>query len=364
MVSEETQRLGQSSEEKKNESEEKKRGASIFGSSEEKKQDPTGSQAVSSGDRQSSSEGERGNKNSSQLLKKTEEVSSEKKEDEMPLDDEGKKYVSDTVEEKLSPLKQKLGALDKVTQVIEANKKTLQAIQEKVSTNSLATETEPKETRIDPEEVARRAIRMIREEDQAKREEREQEETRKREREEHQQLVEYCLRNPEAKECKTLPDTVRKIVDEILKKQEEGAPKAEKKELQAKPALEPLEPMTAERRKAYTEEQNKQRNEQAVKLMNKLNITYQDAWNMLERSPEDLETVKQKILSKMSDSDFEQLIKSQSEAQKGQIVGVLCEGGECKVEYKDKGFIAMSEDDLKKLVDKKVEEELKKVPHI
>ncbi|GAI30938.1 unnamed protein product [marine sediment metagenome] len=136
---------------------------------EEKGDIPSEAEAGSPRHKRAPSGEEGRNKNSSQSLKKTEEVSSEEKEDEMPLDNEGKKYVSDTVEEKLSPLKEKLGVLDKVTQFVEANKKALQAIQEKASTNPPATEAKPKEAPVDPEEVARRAIQMIREEDKPRR---------------------------------------------------------------------------------------------------------------------------------------------------------------------------------------------------
>lgn len=300
-------------------------------------------------------------------MKKGEQLSSEIKEDEMPLDEEGKKFVTDSIEGKINPLR---GTLDKVNKVIEANRNMLTTIQEKISTNPPATETEPKETRVDPKEVARRAIQMIREEDKAKRDEREQEEATKREREDLRQLVDFCIRNPESEKCKgkTLPDTVREILAEELKKREKPlAEEAGKKEGFGLSLPKKFEEMTPD-------EQVTIRTNIGEKIPHPVLL------GILEECAKSDDPERCDLVKAISKAFPEDMTKELTEEAKKTVTVSVCKDNECKpvqVSLKedgiaflvktDKGWEPADEEIKKQLTDevnKKIQEELEKRPGI
>jgi len=131
-----------------------------------------------------------------------------------------------------------------------------------------------------------------------------------------------------------------------------------------KPEIGSLDKMTPEKRKTLTEEQEKERTRRAQELMNKFNVSYQDAWNWLWGSVQDRETIKGKVLGSMSDEDFEKMITSQPEDRKGKLVEITCKDGVCKAKYEEAGYVLMKKEDFKKEIEKKVQEERDKGPHI
>ena len=146
----------------------------------------------------------------------------------MPADEEVKLYV----EKVLDPLKKKLGAVDKIAQDAEATKGTLgtlaqavEAIKEKVSEKPSA-EARTEEAPVDVKEIIRQAATQVKEdlkqEDETKRKLEEQERAKRKEREDIEELRKYCLENPQAKECKSLPELVGKVVEEKLGKKPAG----------------------------------------------------------------------------------------------------------------------------------------------
>ena len=80
----------------------------------------------------------------------------------MPLDEESKEFVRETVKGEVGPLKEKLEIVDKVQQAVET-------IKEKLAAPPAPPVTEPKDTALDEDRLVARATQRIREEQEEER---------------------------------------------------------------------------------------------------------------------------------------------------------------------------------------------------
>jgi len=142
-------------------------------------------------------------------------------------------------------------------------------------------------------------------------------------------------------------------VAELEKKLPGGKPELGE-EAKVKSPFEPLEEMTPEKRKAYTEEQNRQRDGKIRKGMKWMGVSDNDAYRVMSEESRDViaqkPDMKERMLKNLSPSE---LIK-------------LCNLGDkdaCKV-AEERGYRIVKKEELDKEIGKKVEEELEKRPRI
>gem|GEM_PF-2696725 len=156
---------------------------------------------------------------------------------------------------------------------------------------------------------------------------------------------EKCEKEGDPVACRRVAELEKKLPGE-KPKTEEGA--------EVKSPFERVEEMTPEKRKAYTEEQNRQRDEKIRKGMKLMGMSDNDAYRVMSEESKDViaqkPDMKERMLKNLSPTE---LIK-------------LCNLGDkdaCKV-AEERGYRIIKKEELDKEIGKKVEEELEKRPRI
>ena len=306
---------------------------------EEKKGNvPSGDEAVPSGNKRAPS-GEEGKDNDpSQSLKEEKTPSGENK--EAMMDEEVTKKFGEVI-----------GKIDEVTRSVPGEvEKALEKRQPKPSEIPKPQgEGEAKPlTRAD-------VVNIVKESRQEEDQERQKQQQAKTEEAKLEKIGETVKDIAAWKEkCEKEGDPVAcQRVAELEKKLPGAKPKTEE-EAKVKSPLEPLEEMTPEKRKAYTEEQNRQRDEEVRKRMKLMGVSDNDAYRVISEESKDViaqkPDMKERMLKNLSPTE---LIK-------------LCNLGDkdaCKV-AEERGYRIVKKEELDKEIGKKVEEELEKRPRI
>lgn len=269
------------------------------------------------------------------------------------MDDETKKFIADTVE----GLEKKIGArVDEIGQTAKGAQDGVEKVSQAIevikaeATPKTPAEIPTKEPALSAKEVALKAVEMIKEEDERKRKLQGEEETKAKEREEQVELRKWCRDNPQAKECKDLPELIGKIMDERLEKK--PAQGLGTKEPEAKLPKKKWDDMTPEERTALVEEIDRRGEPHSAyyELMRLCSISGKDdACNILARA--------------LKDFTVEEVLQELPEEKSQELSKVVCIGDACKPlrEWlKDKEGIAFLKKTDKgwKPVDEEVEKEM------
>lgn len=294
------------------------------------------------------SEAEKGkSNNSSQVLEETVESPPEEKEAKMPLDEEGKKYVDDA----LASVNKKLGVVDKVAQDTEANKATLDTVNQALTAiraerASAKPETDTKETPPTVQQVASEAAEMVRKEQDKQRKILLDDEARKKEREDARKFYDWCMKHPDAKGSACLTDHI----SEQVKKEYQAEREKEKAEKGKAKPLKKKEDMTPVEYNEYLDE--------LERIGKEKGYDHPEFLAVVERCPNCIP--KQKYAKQASAEEF---IEWTEEEKRNNLAEIICVGDTCKPQRewlaKEKGIVVGKKEDLDNEIQKRIEEDRK-----
>ncbi len=171
----------------------------------------------------------------------------------------------------------------------------------------------------------------------------------------------YCFHTPEAlqnfmtKQAEQMKAVKEKLTEVVEKVSNMKPPKTE-----LPGGLEPLENMTEEKRKTFTEEENKLRDGQVDKIEDFFRVSDNDRWRRLRKTEVNLDIIsgKPEMISRVLKA-----IPSMPQDQKGKIIQVVCTDKSCRVQLeKEQGTRIYKQDDRGKW--KWLDEPEKEGPHI
>lgn len=267
----------------------------------------------------------------------------EKREDIMALDEESKKFIGEEVKSQTDPVKQKLDE-------VKTGMDTLREVVEKINTTTPPTPQVKMPTKQELIEGTKEALKK---EETERRDRLERDQKTKDREEKLNKVYNYCFNNPEAAECKTLPDYLKKQLEEALKKTPPGK-KPEEKKVDDTVGFVPLESMTEEKRKIQTEEENKVRDSLVDERLKSQNITSNDIFRQFDEK--DLENIRNKKTMR------DPIIEALTPDELAKAVEIRCTDDACQVKLREGGFAIVQKDknDGKwKAVDKEVAKDMK-----
>lgn len=233
----------------------------------------------------------------------------EKREDVMVLDDETKRFIGEGLKEEVKsqtdPLKQELSTvrgemktgIDKLEKVIGELNKTPPGPQVKMPT---------------VQEVIEGTKKAIKSEEDERRKRLENDQRTKDREEKLKKLDDVCLNDP---------DCFKKRLDEQEKKISQLA---EEKKTETPAGPQPLEPMTEEKRKTWTEEQNRARDAEVDKRIDPTGATDNDLYRRVAKSKANITNIAKK--TEMRGEVFDTI----TDKERKKIVLFSCKNGVCK----------------------------------
>ncbi len=266
----------------------------------------------------------------------------EKREDVMPLDEETRSFIAEEFKHRTEPIEKKLSTLDEVKTGMNA----LREVVEKINTT---TPPPPQVKMPTKQELIDGTVEALKKGEDERRKRLENDQRTKDREEKLNRVYNYCLSNPASAECKTLPDYLKKQLEEALKK---VLPGTEEKKTEIPTGPESLEPMTEEKRKTLTEEQNKARDEDVANRLKAQNITSNDIFRQFDEK--DLENIRNKKTMR------DPIIEALTPDELAKAVEIRCTDETCQVKLREGGFAIVQKDKAGKWnpVDKEVVKEM------